>query len=91
MTIDLHKILQAVSNNFQPFGWDTVLSSSLAVKKGLQGSEKQLTPRYDKQTKGNGGAEGARTPDLCVANAPLSQLSYSPTEDIGKSSEDSFY
>ncbi len=30
---------------------------------------------------GIGGAEGARTPDLCVANAPLSQLSYSPTED----------
>ena len=26
----------------------------------------------------NGGAEGVRTPDLCIANAALSQLSYSP-------------
>ncbi len=25
-----------------------------------------------------GGAEGVRTPDLCIANAALSQLSYSP-------------
>ena len=25
-----------------------------------------------------GGAEGIRTPDLCIANAALSQLSYSP-------------
>ena len=25
-----------------------------------------------------GGAEGDRTPDLCIANAALSQLSYSP-------------
>ena len=31
------------------------------------------------------GAEGARTPDLCNANAALSQLSYSPREErIGK-------
>ena len=27
----------------------------------------------------NGGAERARTADLCVANAALSQLSYGPT------------
>lgn len=27
-----------------------------------------------------GGAEGDRTPDLCIANAPLSQLSYGPEE-----------
>ena len=26
----------------------------------------------------DGGAEGDRTPDLCIANAALSQLSYSP-------------
>ncbi len=26
----------------------------------------------------SGGAEGDRTPDLCIANAALSQLSYSP-------------
>lgn len=26
----------------------------------------------------DGGAEGDRTPDLCIANAPLSQLSYGP-------------
>jgi hypothetical protein len=28
-----------------------------------------------------GGAEGIRTPDLCVANASLSQLSYSPIRE----------
>ena len=28
----------------------------------------------------NGGAERARTADLCVANAALSQLSYGPTK-----------
>ena len=28
-----------------------------------------------------GGAEGDRTPDLCIANAALSQLSYSPTSE----------
>lgn len=27
-----------------------------------------------------GGDEGDRTPDLCIANAALSQLSYTPTE-----------
>src|SRR5690554_7843671 len=27
-----------------------------------------------------GGAEGNRTPDLCIANAALSQLSYSPSK-----------
>ena len=29
----------------------------------------------------NGGAEEDRTPDLCIANAALSQLSYSPIFD----------
>ena len=29
-------------------------------------------------TFGDGGAEGSRTPDLCIANAALSQLSYGP-------------
>ena len=29
---------------------------------------------------GSGGAEEDRTPDLCIANAALSQLSYGPTE-----------
>jgi hypothetical protein len=33
-------------------------------------------------TQKNGGDEGTRTPDLCVANAPLSQLSYIPTKGI---------
>jgi hypothetical protein len=28
----------------------------------------------------NGGREGARTPDLLVANEALSQLSYTPTD-----------
>ena len=27
------------------------------------------------------GAEGNRTPDLCIANAALSQLSYSPKRE----------
>ncbi len=31
-----------------------------------------------------GGAEGARTPDLRIANATLSQLSYGPTEPRGR-------
>ena len=30
------------------------------------------------------GAEGDRTPDLCIANAPLSQLSYGPVLDDGR-------
>lgn len=29
-----------------------------------------------------GGDEGDRTPDLCIANAALSQLSYTPTDQI---------
>jgi hypothetical protein len=31
----------------------------------------------------NGGAEGDRTPDLRIANATLSQLSYGPTQVCG--------
>ena len=34
-----------------------------------------------------GGAEGDRTPDLCIANAALSQLSYSPMRQ-GQDSND---
>jgi hypothetical protein len=30
---------------------------------------------------GSGGAEGSRTPDLSIANAALSQLSYGPDPD----------
>ncbi len=30
----------------------------------------------------NGGADRDRTDDLCIANAALSQLSYSPMENI---------
>lgn len=30
----------------------------------------------------SGGDEGDRTPDLCIANAALSQLSYTPTDQI---------
>ena len=33
---------------------------------------------------GIGGAEEDRTPDLCIANAALSQLSYSPGEKGGR-------
>ena len=35
----------------------------------------------------SGGAEGDRTPDLCIANAALSQLSYRPNGEA----ESSFY
>lgn len=35
-------------------------------------------PRLEEEAKGNGGREGARTPDLRVANAALFQLSYTP-------------
>ena len=33
----------------------------------------------------NGGAEEDRTPDLRIANATLSQLSYGPTDTTGDS------
>ena len=35
---------------------------------------------------GIGGAGGDRTPDLRIANAALSQLSYGPDEDTGSGS-----
>ena len=35
-----------------------------------------------KEQGGLGGAGGDRTPDLRIANATLSQLSYSPTEGV---------
>ena len=40
---------------------------------GLENSDRFMRASSD------GGAEGARTPDLGIANAALSQLSYSPT------------
>ena len=41
-------------------------------------------PRMDENIGGLvfGGDEGDRTPDLCIANAALSQLSYTPTDQI---------
>ena len=36
---------------------------------------------------GSGGAEGIRTPDLCIANATLYQLSYSPMIAAGHAIE----
>lgn len=39
-----------------------------------------LADREDARSAGSsGGVEGSRTPDLCIANASLSQLSYGPT------------
>jgi hypothetical protein len=38
----------------------------------------------------NGGAEGNRTPDLCVANVALSQLSYGPTDAENDRLQDRF-
>ena len=37
--------------------------------------------------RGFGGAEGIRTPDLCIANATLYQLSYSPVAAAGHASD----
>lgn len=44
-----------------------------------QGQQKTPLPAEHRQTKGLwSGAEEIRTPDLCIANAALSQLSYRP-------------
>ena len=40
------------------------------------------SPVRDGKTDVFGGAEGDRTPDLCIANASLSQLSYGPKNRI---------
>ena len=37
-------------------------------------------PTEAQAAENNGGREGARTPDLLVANEALSQLSYTPTD-----------
>ena len=39
-----------------------------------------MCPRESRTYKSNGGEEEDRTPDLCIANAALSQLSYPPTD-----------
>ncbi len=43
-----------------------------------RGSQKQKRPTENGQALGIGGAEEDRTPDLRIANATLSQLSYRP-------------
>ena len=52
--------------------------------KCLKTLEKIKNPRTitDVYGSSNGGDEGDRTPDLCIANAALSQLSYTPTDQI---------
>jgi len=47
--------------------------------------QKVLGPRGPKTFNLKGGAEGDRTPDLCIANAALSQLSYRPNRDAESS------
>mgnify|MGYP007049652879 FL=1 len=45
---------------------------------GPQEKQKGPARRFAQALDFIGGAEGDRTPDLCIANAALSQLSYSP-------------
>ena len=47
-------------------------------KAGLGWARRSLERHRDE----SGGAEEDRTPDLCIANAALSQLSYGPTAPI---------
>ncbi len=55
------------------------------ANKSLQGflmERRSSRTRRSENFRGNGGAEGNRTPDLHVANVALSQLSYGP-DDLG--------
>lgn len=52
----------------------------LAVE-GLVANKKSADASGHRRTL-SGGDEGDRTPDLCIANAALSQLSYTPTDQI---------
>ena len=46
-----------------------------------KGENKKIRKRRETSADSiRGGDEGDRTPDLCIANAALSQLSYTPTE-----------
>ena len=57
--------------------------TSKVASRGPVGLREQIirykTIAYKYSPKGIGGAEEIRTPDLCIANAALSQLSYGPT------------
>ena len=57
--------------------------TSKVASRGPVGLREQIirykTIAYKYAPKGIGGAEESRTPDLCIANAALSQLSYGPT------------
>lgn len=48
---------------------------------GLNLGPPQKGENYPMKSKGNGGAEGDRTPDLVIANDALSQLSYGPVKE----------
>lgn len=52
--------------------------------KGIEnkGENKKSTDADGHLWTSNGGDEGDRTPDLCIANAALSLLSYTPTDQI---------
>ena len=54
-------------------------SSRASIGSALPGAVTRKSPVVVKlQGFSYGGSEGARTPDLCIANAALSQLSYKP-------------
>ncbi len=49
-----------------------------ARRRVAKGTRKAATPRALRYSSVFGGGEGTRTPDLFIANEPLSQLSYTP-------------
>lgn len=58
-----------------------------SLKRALRSFARESWDREGSQDSANlkGGAEGDRTPDLCIANAALSQLSYRPNRDAESS------
>jgi hypothetical protein len=89
-----HDALAAGFNNFHPFLTAESRKRVVARSRVLPNSSCQYREHRDKERtiseacaeiwtehkrKKNGGDEGARTPDLSIANAALSQLSYIPT------------
>ena len=60
-------------------GVQVICSSSSELRRGLLRSAERITTTL--QVVGSG-AEEDRTPDLCIANAALSQLSYGPLDEL---------
>ncbi len=53
-------------------------SQQCGLRRGLQILSTAMLLLIHSESRGGGGAEGNRTPDLLIANEALSQLSYSP-------------